>query len=67
MRKKESDLEKELDERSRESGHLKSLVAKMEASASQDEAVKTELADLKQELASAEGKQRWHYQIFFLS
>ena len=55
LRKQIADLQEVLGERTREANHLCELVDKMEASATHDEVIKTQLADLKNELAGAEG------------
>lgn len=44
-----------MEERTRESNHLLSLVEKMEASATNDEVIRTQLEDLRSELANSEG------------
>ncbi len=65
MRNRISDLTKALEERMRESTHLQELVARMEQSATNDEVIRTQMEDLKNELAGAYGtfadrfKHRW--------
>ena len=49
-------LEETCDARTQEANHMKTLVSQMEAAAGQDEQSKVQIADLKAELAKAEGK-----------
>ncbi len=55
LRKTISGLQEALEERTREAAHLNELVVRMEASATNDEVVKTQIEDLRNELANAEG------------
>ncbi len=55
LRTKIGDLEKTVEEKTRESNHLFELVEKMEASATNDEVIKTQIVDLRTEVANAEG------------
>ncbi len=56
LRKNIAYLQEALEARTREAEHLSALVQNMEASATNDEVIKTQIADLKNELANAEGK-----------
>lgn len=56
LRKSISELKEQLEDKTNEAQHLQRLLAKMEASANQEEMVKAEIADLKEELRKAEGK-----------
>lgn len=56
LRKTINDLEDVLGERNQELNHLRQLVDKMEASATNDDVIRTEIQDLRNELLSAEGK-----------
>ena len=55
LRKKISDLQETLEERTREANHMLDLVEKMEAAGGQEDMRKVQVDDLKQELANAEG------------
>ena len=55
LRKQISVLEETLQVRTEESNHMKALVTQMEAAPGQEEQNKVQIADLKIELAKAEG------------
>ena len=48
-------MEETCEARTQEANHMKTLVSQMEAAAGQDEQSKVQIADLKAELAKAEG------------
>ncbi len=56
MRNNIGELKKHLDDRTRESEHLRGLVAQMEASATNDEVIRTQIQDLRTELENSEGE-----------
>ncbi len=51
------ELNKQLDARTREVTHLQELVARMEASATDDEVIRTQMEDLRTEVANSEGEE----------
>ena len=55
LRKQISVLEETCEARTTESNHMKQLVAQMESAPGQEEQNKVQIADLKTELAKAEG------------
>ena len=55
LRKQLSVLEETCEARTEESNHMKALVTQMEAAPGQEEQNKVKIADLKTELAKAEG------------
>ena len=55
LRKQLSVLEETCEARTEESNHMKALVTQMEAAPGQEEQNKVQIADLKTELAKAEG------------
>ena len=55
LRKQISDLQETCEARTTESNHMKQLVAQMESAPGQEEQNKVQIADLKAELAKAEG------------
>ena len=55
LRKQISILEETCEARTEESNHMKALVTQMEAAPGQEEQNKVQIADLKTELAKAEG------------
>ena len=56
LRKQIASLEETCEARTEESNHMKALVVQMESAPGQEEQNKVQIADLKAELAKAEGK-----------
>ena len=57
QKKQIAQLKEELEARTGEVDHLQKLVEKMESTPNQDEMMKVQIADLKSELAHAEGSE----------